>query len=589
MPALLDETFQKIARWVTELNPDPVGRARGGQEFIHSRYKRALSKVGLYEVASGSGPGAVGDVWALNQLVLSGAIKKQEADAYLAQKYPGQEWAGAQWGGQADIEAQRRLSDAEATRLEGKPVAASPTRSGQTADSPEVRVDPLPPRYSQEALQATLQEMADQTNRSLESLANGGVSFQPNSLDGGAIRPGSLPITALPARALQEAVQRFPGPDEAILLRHTPTTAIDRWVVSGADSGPGRVVIAQESFQSGWIPSAGPMRYRVVQQGTKFGIMSMRLPPTADLAVDFAPGFEIRYGVIIHKIPHYFGRPPTTLLAAAWVGEAPVARASQFEDGGNSTLLPATRRLFHDRAQATYQTANFPFLTSFGTDALLLPSAANMADCRGFSISLITGRTSEEVYGELNTLTVLGQDLGEESHGPSVSIPDIFEAHPPATPNVLTWNGTTSGGARYTHRTQAEDLSTFGKLIQGVPFRYEDCQRFIPTDEHFSLVCMTEVIRVNGPYTGGATPADWSAPHLWAKSGVQTNGTSPRDWALDIIVAMAFAMIIGGSWIMDMIGWGLIVCGTLLFSLVAVAGYIRAAEPNTKERIGDEH
>lgn len=537
MAALLDATFQRIARWVSELAPRPVFRTNTGHDFINPRYRRVLTKLGLYTAASGAGPSAIGDAYALNQLVLRGTVSRAEADAYLSQKYPSQMWAGAQWGTQGDLETQKTLSDASATALSGAPAApATPSSVGRPSTS-EVRADPLPPRYSQESVQDVLQGIADQTNRSLSSLANGGISFQPNSLDGSVISPGSLPITALPARALQEAVQRFPGAGDAILIRHTPTTAIDRWVVSGTDMGPGRVVIAQETFQTGWIPTAGPIRYRVIQQGAKFGVMSLRLPPDANLAVDYAPGFEVRYGVIIHKLPHYFGRPPAGILASAWVGEPPVALASQFENGGNSGLLPSTRRLFHDRAQATYQTATFPYVTTFGTEALFTPSAAEIGNTRGFRVSLISGRTAEEVYGELNTLTCIGQDLGEEAMGTSVTAPNFFEAHPPATPNVLTWNGANNAGARYTHRTQAEDLSTFDRLIQGVPFRYEDCQRFIATDEHFSVVCMADTVKFNGPYTSPSTvPSGWAAPHLWHKSGIQANGASPRDWAIDIIV-----------------------------------------------------
>ena len=376
-------------------------------------------------------------------------------------------------------------------------------------------------------MQEVLETWAEQIGLSLTNISLGGIRLAANSVPGDAIVPGTIDATRLNPFSFPARFSRKPGPDEALGLSFAPSTTMDRWVKGTNDEGPGRIRrVSRVSTPPGYQPGPGPTRYRIVRPNMKFGVMALRMRD------DGTPTeCEIFFGVVLANIPHPLGRVPQ-LIETAWSGTAPSAFALRTNEPSQFQVWSNTR-LFHDRAKATYEDANFPFLTAFGdaSDPLLYPLDTDWEDNQGITVQLITGTNADEVYRQLNTLPGRGVVIGEPGEGPADSFPKGLPILPAATANVLRWDGDSPPGQlNWDHLDESTDLSTQGRVAQGVPFAYEDCDRIKATDSTFSLLVKLRFVKQK------ELNNNWASPDQWHTIGVETVGGGQRDWGLDVII-----------------------------------------------------
>lgn len=549
MPYLLETRFQEIAARVTELAPDRLARFQFESPSSFGPIRYTLRRLGLLEVSNGAGPESAEEVYALDRLVSLGEITEAEAEAFLTEKYPEQQWSGAQWGSQSVRQAQEEASEralalpsdpdqetesalASLVQLTPGGTAASGIGALAPSGAQPILLDQLPVAYRSEEVQEVIQSGVDQVALGLQALTEGKLQLRAGSVDGSVIRPGSLPLTSLPPRALSRASGAAPTAEQAVIVDLAPSRSMDRFSVDADSRGPGRVWKAQGlSFPPGPRVDAGPARYRLITNGMRFGVMAVRMPPGTDLSSSTTPGFEIRYGVIVQGIRHFLGRRPERILAALSAGMPPVSARSEHDDGGGAgSLWPGTEELYWDWADDRYRLATAAFATAFGSDALLYPSASSLIAARGLSFSLITGSTAEEVFLQLNTLPGLGQTLGRHGCGPSAAVPPTELVEAPAPPNVIQWDGDTGAGAEYRHLNESNDLASEGRIVQGVPFSLKDCGRLVSTDTHFSIVVQFVAPKLSG---GLSASQSWASPAHWHENGLELDS---RNWAVDVII-----------------------------------------------------
>lgn len=567
MGALLVPRYQEIASFIEELSlPSPSGITAtynptliGTATFEEFTFKTILPRsvrdsvtnVGFKTEVFSSGWDAAYDVWSLQQLLIQGDITTAEAEAFLSQKYPDQQWSGGEWGGQNQAVAEQtaidKAQDAAASGEEQSPIeTAELAREDVTAtglqgepDVPpaesQVFLDELPFEYEPEVIQASIESALEQVMLTLTGVSKGRIRFQPNSIPGTSIAPGTLPATAIRLQELQQrvaSVQRF---DQAVRLTLARATGLD----TGLDGGAGRVWrVNRPSVPRGWRPSLGFSRYRLLESGQRFGVSALSF----ELENVASPTFvqlRAEYGIIITGIPHFFGRPPIGILDAHFVGDAPVPFTAASTTGSDPTTWGAGPRLFHDRADADFRTDPAPFMDPFGS-GLFTPDAADIAKAQGLQVSLITGRTPGEVYEQVNSLRpdyTHGHWIAPSGHGPSRLIPDRgFD-----TPQRLSF--TTAGvtelvglGPITPHARGETDSITWNKVAQAGPLSYSDCAALVPNASTFSVF-----VRIPGLYheeqalTGG-TPATWDTPAQYPDQGVRLAGGDGRTWGVDIVV-----------------------------------------------------
>lgn len=547
---LLDEKYAQIAAWVEAGEPKfgKLSTNAAGLPYdpiTSGKLGAIVKKSGFLDDAKIAGLQSAYDIYALQALITSGKITPDEATAFLVQKYPNQKWANAKWGAQgssktASAAASMFGGTTGETALEELQQAALDVHTSveqgiayEQVPTPSLAVglfiDPLPKSYSQDKVQAVLEALRDQIGAAIGELA-GKLQFGPGSIPGSAISPGTLPPSAFNPTQLLKYVMRLPGPDEAIIIEIAPSQTMDRWVAGTTSRGPGRVwSVTGVKFPAGFKPKPGPTRYRLVVAGQRFSVMSLRLDPTNDYSIDPDVPFECRYGIVIEGIEHFLGRPPIAIWALS-KDDAPVSLASIFDGGGSSgTTIFNTNRLFHARAKATYQDSAFPSFTAFGSGAFL-PSAADWQECEGFTFMLVTGETDEEVYQQMNTLDCVGQSISREAHGPGASVPNGLTVSPPAPPSVYTWDGQAGLNADFTAQADTASLVGADRVVQGVPFRYEDCARFVATSSRFSVVIQPSFFK------SVAMAGTWTTPEDWGNVGLVTSGSGVRDWAIDLLI-----------------------------------------------------
>lgn len=556
--ALTDDRARRIAAMVASVAQER-GSIRpaylGSRDPTRAHASRGMRRLGQYRLAAGPGPAVAQERLALSALVQRGTLTATEADEFLGARFPGQRFAGGEFADQNQALLEAEAADRAAALRGGAAVVraisqvqraggASPLKGTDTeaaGDAP-IHVPRLPDEYDQATIQDALEGLAEDTAQAVRALKVNPVEFQAQSIDGAALKPGSVPAEALDARSVGQKLLAWPSEEEAIELDLVHSLGFDRYMRRAAtgDSGPGRV----------WVPSdlsenrlarvgGGPARYRVVKPSQPFGVMSCRLPPEANLSANTQPGLLFSYGIVVHRIPHFLGRPPSRILAVEAVGDAPTSLQQNFGTGGNGAVWSnagTDRNFFFNRTQEDHVTNTFPFMSSFGGDATLSPSANDTREVEGLAFQLITGRDGGEVFRQLCSRETLGRRLRVDGHGPAVTLPSGLAIEAPTVPSVVDWVG---GIPAYFHRIETYDLTTGGtRVVIGMPFSYSDCAAFAPTDTHFSIAIQVIgdrlVSQVSPPLTS------YSQPDVWHKAGYKATESVAgrlRTWAVDIIVS----------------------------------------------------
>lgn len=531
--SLTSEGQRRIAAMLAVVSGGRTVRRYAGADVPRGTLAQALRSAGQVSPTSGSGPAVAPERLALAALVRSGRLTADEADAFMAARYPGQRFSGGRFGDRAQSVAEAERAAPGAIRAASE---ANPTVGADPA-SP-LRVGRLPNGWDQAQAQDVLERLAEGVSNRLQALRTTPPSFPVHSLDGAALAPGSVPVEALDQPAAARRLVELPRPEEAVELDLTQSLTMDRLVsrASTATSGPGRIWTAKARPGPASRIGVGATRYRVVRAGQRFGVMSCRLPPDTDMAANNVPGIAFQYGIVVAQIPHFLGRPPSRILSVEAVGDAPTSFRTLFNSAGGGVAWASggtTRDFYWQRTTEEHLTlAPYPFADAFGSDANLGPSSSFLRDIWGFSFQLVTGRDGGEVFRQLCSRRTLGRGLYQSGHGPAASIPAGLPLESPAPASVVDWNGATT----YTHRIETYDLTTAGtKVAIGMPFGYDDCAALVPTDTHFSMVVMP----IGEKLLSQAGLASLATPEEWHRNGLRTTGAVSgrlRNWALDAIV-----------------------------------------------------
>lgn len=574
MAALIDERFREIASWIEAITQtfdyayleenaialfdSAVPIKPNDQRAISlAAVRSALSKSGVFQAAQQGGVAEALDVYALFKVLSSGKISSEEAELYLNQRYPGQRWSGGRFGDRASSQAAAAAADKSAQPKARKTRSTNPAGLADTARAPAggsrsgpasgvniggipLPIVDLPDAYDPEALRQSLESMANALLANDAAIATGqALKLNPGVLDGRVIRPGSLPPSSINPLEFARLLNQLPGTDQVVTIRAARSNDIDRWVVNGNNRGPGRVWQVQSvQYPKAWRPTPGPMRYRVVFPNLEFGIMGTELFGDTWALNSWYGQVELTYGIVLRGLPSFLGRPPVA-ISAVWEGVSPVALAYQRSDHNFATNPPwplyGTTRLFHDRADALYHTTGFPFLTGYGSTSNSVPSSSDLADCDGFYFMLLSGRSAEEIYQQLNSRNSnSGAHLQKEAVGPFTSAPGWLRPRSPCSASVYQWSNVgTAATTTYTWRDETFNPATVNRIVQGVPFSYEDCDKLRQSAKDFSLLIQPALGHTITLTNAGQ---QWESPELWHADGVRTSLVDGRDWAIDIIV-----------------------------------------------------
>lgn len=498
----------------------------------------------------------------LRELTRRGTISTEEANAYFASIYgyvglftsiPTSRSQRAAQATEVDlIEQQQTLGDvAQVVSSEQAAVQAATGTGG--LQPVQIGLDQLPQTYNPDALAQVMRSSLDEIEVRLGELRAGKIAFAPGSLDGSVLRAGTVASTKLRADDLSGKVQQWPTEFEALEVSIDHDPSVDRWVDSGSLAfaggsrnvrGPGRVWRARQlrlppNYRR---PTGGPMRYRLVTPGMEFGLMSItRIDDGTVEASDPAATYHLAYGIVVRGI-RYFGDEPPSHIAALWVGAHPAECESQ---SGSPPFTAGTPQLFNGAARLVYDTGGYSLLAPFNrlSSSSRAPTAAHIDGHSGFRFGLITGQDWREVFPQLNGRpNAYGQLTG--SPGPRLAStsqrvgPLSVEDEAPCPASVLTGLGAGPMVATYAADTIAGTTET---VIQGVPFRPQDCRALAPDRgaKTFSVLIEPRLDRiVDGTQMGtwvGATTRDMRVGAWWT-SGVRVVPVGLRRTLIDIVV-----------------------------------------------------
>ena len=535
MGYILDERQAEIAAWITTLlGPISGGLTNKSQHKLRARGGIALAwwngwgGINWTQQVLAAGPEAKGDLAALRYLLSQDRISRQEVLAYLAQTYPDQHWSSGSWGDQKGVTAVNDTT-LELAKPEGDPTKQT-DQEAATAAGAEVEsgfpVDELPQEWDADLAQQVLESTVNNLAAQLAAVAAGAVSFPAHTIPGGAIIPGSLEISALNPEAISAYTRLWPPPEEAIQLEVALSNDVDReWSQSGVQ-GPGRVWrVTTVRLPDGWTPRPGPLRYRLVVPGRRYGVMATEL---RDVANPTFSEMVTTYGHVITAIPSY-GRLVERILAAEQIEDAPVAyRSNEVLTGGTPD---GPFRMFHDRAKIEYQDTQPAFMAGFGSSTAL--KATDGRNATGFSFGLVTGQTATEVYRQLNTRRgIYGRIWNAEGVLPGVSIPESAGVRSPTFPQAIRWDGALALNSGYVGLDENDVIGGETRLIEGLPFSYRACERARRTEAQFSVV----VQPIMEHRVILAENETWPTAAHWHETGLETVDGPERDWALDVIV-----------------------------------------------------
>lgn len=549
MAVLQDERYQEIAQWVT---------ATTSSKSTAQAWKYRLKDAGFtVDELQRYGAAFTHDAYIVAFLISSGKVNSREANAFLAQKYPDLRYSGERFGDVRGGEAAANAIDS-AAKPTGDPEAKTTAQSardeqvragiGSPNSNPTngipvqytMQTPRVPDVYDPKQMGKALRDLAEQTSLAITAVANGAVRFQPNSIPGHVLAPGSVNAAKLDPVSLARTYRDLPGPDQAIILRLAPDYATDRAFqfsdgtnTDAQRSGPGRVWrVVNATYPQDFNPTPGPQRYRLVVKDLRFGVFSL-LQETA-----FNTGaVNVRYGLVIRDIPTYLQRIPSAILYTGFEGDTPTSLVADNINvaigGGNVTKLFHGTGTLAGRAYDQFVTSAALAWEPFGSGALL-PTAAELANVEGVNFMLVTGRSAEEVYAQMNSASSQNYArINGDSRGPTASCPPGTAMDSPFPANLSRRNAATS-----TSQLETDAMTTIGRGLQwleGAPMDYASCQRLRATNDYFSVALQLAFVKTIAfsYYSGGGNVESVA---VWDTLGVRSTESNNRDLAIDIVV-----------------------------------------------------
>lgn len=343
-------------------------------------------------------------------------------------------------------------------------------------------------------------------------------------------------------------------PDEPVVMDIARDETLDRWVSSTVASrvyrGPGRVWRARSwsAPKIGDKPRA--VRYRFAGRQAEFTPISCRMVDRLrNASLDGAMSrWEVTYGIVVTGIPNLLGRKPSRLTIASEHLSGSVAAVT----GTTPGWMTNTRAFFEPAALTEFSDGDNHVFADKGTShgapangwmhpSTTGPSAQStryVSEIEGLSAQLITGQTATEVYAQMNSLdspnlaTIRGRARGLGAIAPGAE----------ATNGLAPANCTVVGSSTtLTARTYSTLLGS-DYVVEGVPFRYQDCSRLRYTGDYFSVAITVDQPRLLESYevfqaSGIAgSPTGDMQPGAWWTAGLLIDSGDDRDPSFDIIL-----------------------------------------------------
>jgi hypothetical protein len=599
VPTLQQEEYQEVAQLINsaiksafngvtgtglDFNVDLNSfRSKGGTSKAQRKFIRfydLIKKEIGYDarIFNTLGVTAVYAIGAVRYLVQIGRITPEQAEGFLVTKYPEAGFTGGSFNDVRLLPGYEAQGDTKKSMAQGDPEEGTVVEKAKEVQDAvaEARGGTLVPAVSpagnlpiflrqvpeeipaSQELQEVLDDLTRQVQLNISKVANGRINLQPGSIDGSVIKPGTLAYSALDPIDAQSRLQEFPDPSQAILCRITPDPVLDVWAEDEDNlqtatgqkfNGPRRVWrVSSFDVPSGFKPTLGPLRYRLIVDDVQFGMGSVRYTD---------PGVtnqhEIRYGIVIRGLPGFHGRPVDRILYCGYTGFSP----SSLNYVSNGVTVPdvSPDALFEKTAETKFRVNPPTMYTSFfdanvGGDLLEVPDQDYLDDIDGLTFMLVNGRTAEEVYAQLNSLpSVFNAHIGGKGAGPGDSCPSGLEITSLAGSSVTVISP--SGLSTLLNRTfdgytTVDPLATTAfsltgaaapVVVEGVPFLMRDCERMRITDERFAVQVMVwpprtlnYFVNANGALNYGRHPSHWYT------RGVRIDKQNDRQVAIDIVV-----------------------------------------------------
>lgn len=577
MPYLQDERANEIAQYASAYKRLNVAlannrpRSKGGRSSPLVDVPGYLYDTGVLDAARATSVESIQDLNLVVLLVRDGRISEAEAQAFLAQRYPDQDWSGGEYGNLLGAAAGADIVDVNLSRPSGDPDAedasevasqVASVRDGGVVNSGEtsasgipMTLDDLPEEWDSKVAQQTLESFALQVALELREVANGGVRFPANSVDGAVLAPGSIEAHKLDPFSLNAFVSRWPQSEEAIELKIAPAGGVDRWA-EGTKDGPGRIWdVVSYSLPRDYVARPGPVRYRIITPGVRLGVMGLRHLASSDKVEAWNGITEVQYGIVIRGIPLLFGRPPVAVFAA-YKGDSPGSNRARDGDMDNvdatnsllTGILSNADPVFFEDVQVTQEFETDPpvMFQAFDNDSTsgpLVPTADYIARIEGFSFSIPTGRTEKQLFPMLNgRFSQWFPHLAGNAAGLVATAPPGLEYEAPTTAS-LVFADQSAGLSIDDYETLDEaalatkgTAPSGGNYVEGPPFKFRDIGSLRPSDTSFSLI--VQALPFMGVKSGDIVGASSTDVHLenYDQIGLEVVEQGEREVGVDIIV-----------------------------------------------------
>ena len=529
---------QPLWKWLEKLSPDELAWIEANEkasnfnavtEFIKITY---AIEIGLVTVAEGEAYLAT-----LNPTVSFGGSLTKYDKASAGVEIEGQQAS-------TPSESPDKLDPVDEAQQVQAAIGAGPLAAASDPTIPFAIVVPdMPSNYDADEVQSALEDMAEQFQQLISAPQ---PTAAPNSIPGWALIAGSVPASKLDPITTNQQLLKYPAPEDSIELTIAPSSSVDRWAGSGQPQGPGRVWQVQSyKVPTGWTPTSGIVRYRIVVKGMQFGVMSIAQdepwPVNGSILPDPLRGMSICYGSVLRGLPWFGSTPPRGIIMADYAGDPPASlvlnkrTGAPYEEEATAFFDTSPPTGFESMA-VTPGSFIDPGSTDWN-DYVGSPTPTYAESVSGFGFHLITGQEVEDVYSQLNGRPdSMFPHLGLAPCAPSIAIPNHLSAELEPLATVALVQSTSSG--EFYSRTP-DSIVDGGDVFCGAPFLWEDCAKLKASTGSFSLA--VQVLPFRRFPTGFTNRSTWrfeadTPLEAWPLTGLKVIETGHRDWSVDILV-----------------------------------------------------
>jgi len=371
------------------------------------------------------------------------------------------------------------------------------------------------------------------------------------------LNPAPLPAP------LDPPVGLVPGPDDAVQLQIAPDQSADSFhtaTLGGvAYRGPRRIW-SVSGLSNRPAKRRRMVRYRIPLREVDFGLFTCRfLEPFSNASLQSVTSqtgspWELSYGIIIRGIPWFGTEKPEAFMGARILGDTPSSLVGLKGVGvaGSPAYLAANQRYGEAKTEEDFEANPAILFESFKNTALAetvsgdshnWPAPDDQGDdyagrIQGLTVMLVSGETTLEVYGQVNSLE--SQNLSRirgSAVGPSIGVPERLVADSPTVAGLATVN---AAGTQLTPTTTAAITGAISQhVVEGCPVEYRDCATLVRTMNTFSLVLEVARTRIlPAADTRGMllNPSNDQFPAAWHTVGVHLVRGDRRRTDIDLVM-----------------------------------------------------